>query len=54
LGRRFDANGVALAAPFQVNTLPTGSVTHYTTVGVAPPGNFGVEWLAVPGIEGRR
>ena len=35
-GRRFGSNGVALAAPFQVNTLATGAVTHYTTVGMAP------------------
>jgi len=53
-GRRYGANGTALAAPFQANTSATGAVTHYPTVAVAPPGNFGVVWLAVPGLMGRR
>jgi len=53
-GRRYGANGAPLAVPFQTNTSATGAVTHYPTVAVAPPGNFGVVWLALPGLEGRR
>ena len=51
MARRFDANGVALGQPFEVNEVGFGSVT-WPAVAMSPSGDFVIAWDGDPNRAG--